>query len=89
MIFKSTIPADKIGNNFIGALSSGTAEGVRMAVNVGAMLLVFISLIAMINGVFFFVGDGLGLNKWVLENTPYEGFSIELILGYLFAPLCG
>ena len=81
-----TIPADKIGNNFISALSSGTAEGVRMAVNVGAMLLVFISLIAMINGVFFFIGDGLGLNKWVLENTPYEGFSIELILGYLFAP---
>ena len=35
-----TIPADKIGNNFISALSSGTAEGVRMAVNVGAMLLV-------------------------------------------------
>ena len=81
-----TIPADKIGNNFISALSSGTAEGVRMAVNVGAMLLVFISLIAMINGVFFVVGDGLGINKWVLENTPYEGFSIELILGYLFAP---
>ena len=82
-----TIPADKIGNNFISALSSGTAEGVRMAVNVGAMLLVFISLIAMINGVFFVVGDGLGINKWVLENTPYEGFSIELVLGYLFAPL--
>ena len=65
----------------------GTAEGVRMAVNVGAMLLVFISLIAMINGVFFGIGDGLGLNKWVIENTPYENFSIELILGYLFAPL--
>ena len=82
-----TIPTDKIGNNFIGTLSMGTAEGVRMAVNVGAMLLVFISLIAMINGVFFGVGDGLGLNKWVIENTPYENFSIELILGYLFAPL--
>ena len=65
----------------------GTSEGVRMAVNVGAMLLVFISLIAMINGVFFGIGDGLGLNKWVIENTPYENFSIELILGYLFAPL--
>ena len=82
-----TIPTDKIGNNFIGTLSIGTAEGVRMAVNVGAMLLVFISLIAMINGVFFSIGDGLGLNKWVIENTPYENFSIELILGYLFAPL--
>ena len=82
-----TIPTDKIGNNFIGTLSMGTAEGVRMAVNVGAMLLVYISLIAMINGVFFGIGDGLGLNKWVIENTPYENFSIELILGYLFAPL--
>ena len=82
-----TIPTDKIGNNFIGTLSMGTAEGVRMAVNVGAMLLVFISLIAMINGVFFGIGDGLGLNKWVIENTPYENFSIELILGYMFAPL--
>ena len=82
-----TIPTDKIGNNFIGTLSMGTAEGVRMAVNVGAMLLVFISLIAMINGVFFGIGDGLGINKWVIENTPYENFSIELILGYLFAPL--
>ena len=82
-----TIPTDKIGNNFIGTLSMGTAEGVRMAVNVGAMLLVFISLIAMINGVFFGIGDVLGLNKWVIENTPYENFSIELILGYLFAPL--
>ena len=82
-----TIPTDKIGNNFIATLSMGTAEGVRMAVNVGAMLLVFISLIAMINGVFFGIGDGLGLNKWVIENTPYENFSIELILGYLFAPL--
>ena len=82
-----TIPTDKIGNNFIGTLSMGTAEGVRMAVNVGAMLLVFISLIAMINGIFFGIGDGLGLNKWVIENTPYENFSVELILGYLFAPL--
>jgi len=83
----TTIPADKIGNNFIGALSVGTTEGVRMAVNVGAMLLVFISLIAMINGIFFTIGDLLGLNNWVAENTPYESFSIELILGYLFAPL--
>ena len=81
------IPSEKIGNNFLGAISNGTTEGVRMAVNVGAMLLVFISLIALINGVFFGIGDGLGINTWVAENTPYDSFSIELILGYLFAPL--
>ena len=55
----TTIPPDKIANNFIGALSIGTSEGVRMAVNVGAMLLVFISLIAMINGIFYVIGDVL------------------------------
>lgn len=81
------ISIDKIGNNLISVISNGTSEGVKMAVNVGAMLLVFISLIAMINGGFLAAGDILGLNKWVAENTLYENFSIELVLGYLFAPL--
>ena len=81
------VSIDKIGNNLISVISNGTREGVRMAVNVGAMLLVFISLIAMINGGFLAAGDILGLNKWVAENTLYENFSIELVLGYLFAPL--
>ena len=81
------VSIDKIGNNLISVISNGTREGVRMAVNVGAMLLVFISLIAMINGGFLAAGDLLGLNKWVAENTLYENFSIELVLGYIFAPL--
>ena len=81
------VSIDKIGNNLISVISNGTREGVRMAVNVGAMLLVFISLIAMINGGFLAAGDILGLNKWVAENTLYENFSIELVLGYFFAPL--
>ena len=58
-----------------------------MAVNVGAMLLVFLSLIALLNGVFSFFGELIGLNSWIIENTPYETFSLEFILGYLFAPL--
>ena len=45
------IPIDRVGNNFLNAISNGTSEGVKMAVNVGAMLLVFISLIALLNGV--------------------------------------
>ena len=81
------VSMDKIGNNLISVISNGTREGVRMAVNVGAMLLVFISLIALINGGFLAAGDLLGLNKWVAENTLYENFSIELVLGYIFAPL--
>ena len=81
------VSSDSAGNNLLNAISNGTTEGVKMAVNVGAMLLVFIALIAMLNGVFFGIGDALGLNMWVAQNTPYDQFSIEFILGYSFAPL--
>ena len=81
------VSPDRVGNNLLNAISNGTTEGVKMAVNVGAMLLVFISLIALLNGIFSGVGDVLGLNGWVAEHTPYDQFSIEFVLGYLFAPL--
>ena len=75
------------GNNLLNAISNGTTEGVKMAVNVGAMLLVFISLIALVNGLFSGFGDAVGLNAWVHENTPFTSFSLEFVMGYLFAPL--
>ncbi len=75
------------GNNLLNAISNGTTEGVKMAVNVGAMLLVFISLIALVNGVFSGFGDAVDLNTWVNENTPFTSFSLEFVMGYLFAPL--
>ena len=81
------VSSDSVGNNLLNAISKGTTEGVKMAVNVGAMLLVFIALIALLNGFFSGIGDALGLNLWVAQNTPYDQFSIEFILGYLFAPL--
>ena len=77
---------DKIGENFLSAISIGTGEGIKMAVNVAAMLLVFIALIALINNIFSGVGDLLGLNIWVSNNTVYDRFSIEFVLGYVFAP---
>ena len=81
------VSSNSVGNNLLNAISNGTTEGVKMAVNVGAMLLVFISLIALLNGIFSGTGDALGLNLWVAQNTPYDQFSIEFVLGYLFAPL--
>ena len=81
------VSSDSVGNNLLNAISNGTTEGVKMAVNVGAMLLVFIALIALLNGIFSGIGDALGLNLWVAQNTPYDQFSIEFVLGYLFAPL--
>jgi CNT family concentrative nucleoside transporter len=41
----------------------------------------------MINGIFGWIGEVTTLNDWVASNTPYEAFSLEFILGYLFAPL--
>ncbi|MCH1454369.1 MAG: Na+ dependent nucleoside transporter [Flavobacteriaceae bacterium] len=82
-----SIPKDHLGNNFLTAISNGTSEGIKMAVNVGAMLLVFISLIALLNGIFSGIGESTGLNVWIAQHTPYTQFSIEFVLGYLFAPL--
>jgi len=81
------ISRDKIGSNFLSAISIGTNEGIKMAVNVGAMLLVFIALIAMLSSILASFGDLVGLNDWIAEHTIYKTFSIEFILGYLFAPL--
>jgi len=92
-----TVSQDKIGSNILDAIANGTTEGLKLAVNVGAMLLVFVAVIAMLNGVLGFFGgfDGLeylgweitSLNKIIANNTLYEGLSIEFILGYAFAPL--
>ncbi len=81
------ISNDKIGSNLLSAISIGTGEGIKMAVNVAAMLLVFIALIAMLSSIFSGFGDLIGINSWIGLNTPYESFSIEFLLGYLFAPL--
>jgi len=81
-----SISKSHIGENFLSAVSKGTSEGVKMAVNVAAMLLVFIALIALINGLLSFFG-GVGLNSWISQNTPYSELSVEFILGILFSPL--
>ena len=81
------ISTDVTGTNLLSAITNGTRDGIKMAVNVGAMLLVFLALIALVNGVFYQIADVFGLNSWIAQNTIYESFSLELILGYLFAPL--
>jgi CNT family concentrative nucleoside transporter len=82
-----SISRDRIGSNMLSAISIGTGEGIKMAVNVAAMLLVFIALIAMVSSILTGIGDLIGINTWIASNTPYESFSIEFLLGYLFAPL--
>jgi len=82
-----SVSQDKIGSNILDAIANGTTEGLKLAVNVGAMLLVFVAFIAMINYGFFKIGHYSGLNTWIASNTTYNTLSLELILGYVFAPL--
>ncbi|MDJ0645880.1 MAG: nucleoside transporter C-terminal domain-containing protein [Flavobacteriaceae bacterium] len=81
------VSQDKIGSNVLDAIANGTTEGLRLAINVGAMLLVFIAFIAMINYGLGKVGHWTGLNNWLASNTAYTSFSLEAILGTIFAPL--
>lgn len=83
------VKMENIGSNFLDALSNGTLEGLKLAANVGAMLLVFFAFIAMINFIFTKVGAWVNLNEVIANATQgqYENLSLEFILGYLFSPL--
>ena len=84
-----SISQEKIGSNILESIANGTTEGLKLALNIGAMLLVFLAFIAMINGILGWIGDWTTLNDWVASNTSYKykAFSLEFILGYAFAPL--
>ena len=81
------VSKEKIGSNILDAISTGTTEGLKLAANVAAMLLVFIAFIAMINYTLGWIGGWTGLNNVIAENTPYNAFSLETILGIVFSPL--
>lgn len=81
------VSSEKIGSNILDSIANGTTEGLKLAANVGAMLLVFIAFIAMINHILNWTGSWSGINALLAEKTPYSGFSLESILGIIFAPL--
>ena len=81
------IPKQKLGDNFLDALSIGTTDGMKLAVNVGAMLLAFTALIFVLNYVLFKIGDWTSLNDVIAANTPYKSLSFQMILGYIFSPV--
>lgn len=83
------VPKEKIGSNVLDAISNGTSEGLKLAVNVAGMLLVFIAFIAMFNFTVQKIGDWTNLNGVIASftNGQYDSLSLEFILGYTFAPL--
>jgi CNT family concentrative nucleoside transporter len=84
---KLEVAKSDMGANALAAISNGTTDGLRLAVNVAAMLLVFIALISMANYVLFKVGDWTTLNSWIATNTRYPELSFNMILGYIGAPI--
>ncbi|MFK7755304.1 MAG: NupC/NupG family nucleoside CNT transporter [Flavobacteriales bacterium] len=81
------ISNEKIGSNALEAISNGTSDGLRLAVNVGAMLLVFTALMAFGNAALFKIGHITNVNGYIAEHTPYAGLSFDMLLGYIGAPI--
>jgi len=95
------VSREKIGSNVLEAITNGTTDGIKLAVNVGAMLLVFIAMISMVNYLLTdMLGCWSGLNKIIGESAggvynaeickceggSYSGLSLEYTFGFLFAP---
>jgi CNT family concentrative nucleoside transporter len=83
------ISKQSMGANALDAISNGTTQGVKLAVNVGAMLLVFVALVyganyMMINT----LGEWTGLNTWTanVTNGQFDSFSLQFILGSILSP---
>ncbi|MBD8490461.1 NupC/NupG family nucleoside CNT transporter [Echinicola sp. CAU 1574] len=84
---KLVVNEEGLGVNLIDAMSIGAADGLKLALNVGGMLLAFIAVIAALNYILSgVIGDFLGLNAYVVNSTngQFEGFSLEYILGQVF-----
>ena len=77
---------DQIGVNVIDALAGGASDGLKLALNIGAMLLAFIAVIYSINWMLLGIGDVTGLNELVVASTNgvFEGFNLQYILGQVF-----
>ena len=78
---------ESMGVNLIDALSTGAAEGLKLALNIGGMLLAFIAVIFAVNWILVdMIGAVTGLNEYVISSTDgtFRGFSLEYILGQIF-----
>ena len=76
--------------NWLEAIAHGTADGLKMSVNVGVMLLVFTAIIALINALLNgVIGSWTGLNEFIESSTSgrYTEFNLQSIFGIALAPL--
>lgn len=82
------ITKDKVGKNVLDAISNGTIQGLKLAANVAAMLLVFLAFIAFINYILLKIGQWTDLNDIIekISHHQYHKLSLQFLLGYLLAP---
>jgi concentrative nucleoside transporter, CNT family len=81
------ITKDRVAVNLIDSIAQGAADGLKLALNIGAMLLAFIAVIYAMNWILVdLIGDVTGLNDFVVSSTngAYSGFSLQYILGQVF-----
>lgn len=82
------ISKEKMGANVLEAISNGTSDGMKLAVNVGAMLLVFTAFVYMGNYILHdLIGAPTGLNALITANTGFDGLTFQFLVGYTFAPI--
>ncbi|CAM3082493.1 nucleoside transporter C-terminal domain-containing protein [Rariglobus hedericola] len=84
------VPRERLGANFIDAICVGTTDGLKLALNLAGMLIVFTALVAMANYILSgWIGAPFGLNEWIAQATGgvYRSFSLEFILGMICAPV--
>lgn len=81
---------ESIGVNVIDAFATGASDGIKLALNIGGMLLAFIAIIYAMNWILVDgIGNWTGLNVWVVESThgAFNGFSLQYIFGQIFRVL--
>jgi len=83
------IPKEEAGSNVLDALVRGTTDGLKLAVNVGAMLIVFTAFIFLFNKIFMYIGDFTNLNDMITKNSDgvYKGLTLQYIFGFIFSPI--
>ncbi|MCB0760956.1 MAG: Na+ dependent nucleoside transporter [Flavobacteriales bacterium] len=84
---KLELSKDRMGANSLEAIANGTTDGIKLAVNVAGMLLVFTALIFGFNTGMSWLGDITGWNEWIAANTNFDGLSFQFIMGYICAPI--
>lgn len=83
------VPKDRIGSNLLEAVANGTTDGLKLAANVGAMLIAFVALMAVLNGILGLIGNLTSLNDTIASATSgrFDRLSLQFVFGYLFAPV--